>query len=71
MLLDIGLPGVSGLDVLSDLVEQEPDLPVVVLTAHDDDNVRRRCAEAGAAFVTKPLILAELRDVVSERLAGR
>jgi len=71
VLLDIGLPGVSGLDVLSDLAEQQPDLPVVVLTAHDDDNVRRRCAEAGAAFVTKPLILAELRDVVSERLAGR
>jgi len=70
VLLDIGLPGVSGLEVMGRLVEQQPDLPVVVLTAHDDDDVRQRCGEAGASFVTKPLVLAELREVVSERLAG-
>jgi DNA-binding response OmpR family regulator len=68
VLLDIGLPGASGLDVLEELAEQRPDLPVVVLTAHDEDDVRRQCTDAGAAFVTKPLVLAELRKVVRTRL---
>jgi len=71
VLLDIGLPGVSGLEVLADLAGQQPELPVVVLTAHDDEDVRLRCREAGAGFVAKPLVLAQLRAAVGERLAAR
>jgi two-component system, OmpR family, copper resistance phosphate regulon response regulator CusR len=68
VLLDIGLPGASGLEVLGELAEQRPDLPVVVLTAHDEEDVRRRCSDAGATFIAKPFVVAELREVVRERL---
>jgi DNA-binding response OmpR family regulator len=69
VLLDIDLPGVSGLGVLGELTDERPTLPVVVLTAHGDDDVRRRCSEAGADVLAKPLVLGELRKVVRARLA--
>ncbi|MCA1735633.1 MAG: response regulator [Actinobacteria bacterium] len=68
VLLDIGLPGVSGLDLLRKLATDQPGLPVVVITGHDDEDTRRRCAEAGASFIAKPLVLADLRRMVGELL---
>ena len=69
VLLDLGLPGASGLDVLAELKDQQSELAVVVLTAHDGEDVRQRCLEAGAGFLAKPLVLAELRGIVTARLA--
>jgi two-component system, OmpR family, copper resistance phosphate regulon response regulator CusR len=68
VLLDIGLPGASGLEVLDRLAGQQPELPVVVLTAHDEEEVRRRCLANGAGFLAKPLVLADLRTAVLDRL---
>jgi two-component system, OmpR family, copper resistance phosphate regulon response regulator CusR len=70
VVLDIGLPGASGLDVLEGIKAARPDLPVIILTGYDAPAVHERCLAAGAAdFVAKPLVLDEFRALVREQLA--
>jgi len=61
VLLDLGLPGVSGLDVLSTLRQRDASLPVIVLTARAEVADKVRGLELGANdYVTKPFSFAEL-----------
>jgi len=69
VVLDIGLPGTSGLDVLTAIRSHDPALPVLVLTGYDEPEMRSRCVAAGAtAFVTKPLVFEQLRATLREQL---
>lgn len=68
VLLDINLPRVSGLDVLSRLRANESThlLPVVILTSSDEERDRLRSYESGAnSFVRKPLDFAEFAETVA------
>ena len=61
LILDIGLPKVSGLDVLKRLRARDSRLPVLILTALDGVNDRVRGLDAGADdYLAKPFELAEL-----------
>jgi two-component system OmpR family response regulator len=61
LILDIGLPKKSGLDVLKRLRARESRLPVLILTALDGVNDRVRGLDAGADdYLAKPFELAEL-----------
>ena len=61
VLLDLGLPGVSGLEVLSALRQRDAALPVIVLTARAEVADKVRGLELGANdYVTKPFSFAEL-----------
>ena len=72
VVLDVTLPGRSGVEVLRDLRRQHPDLPVVMLTGHDDPVARRTCMDAGASgFLPKPLVFEDLRTEVRAHLVGR
>jgi DNA-binding response OmpR family regulator len=72
VVLDLALPDTSGLDVLKDIRAESPDLPVLMLTGHDDPASRRACLAAGAShFVPKPLVVEEFRATVSALLEGR
>jgi two-component system, OmpR family, response regulator len=60
-ILDIGLPGMSGLDVLSRLRGRSSNLPVLILTALNGVDDRVRGLDLGADdYLTKPFELAEL-----------
>ena len=48
LILDITMPGRSGLDILSDLKLLQPKLPVLVLSAHPEDQYAKRTLKAGA-----------------------
>lgn len=67
VVLDIGLPGMDGWEVL-DRIRKDPttkSIPVVVLTAHAEEESRRRANEGGAdAFVTKPFQPNDFRSTV-------
>jgi FixJ family two-component response regulator len=55
VVLDLRMPGMSGLDLLTHLAATGSPIPVVILTAHSDDEARRRTLQAGAvAFLGKP-----------------
>ena len=70
VLLDLGLPGADGFEVLGRLRSDVPSLPVILLTGRDDPAVRRRAYDRGAAaFVTKPLVSNDLRQAIEQVLA--
>ncbi len=72
MVLDLSLPGASGLDMLKDLKRERPTLPVLVLSMHAPDQFARRTMQAGASgYLTKDTTPTELAKAVSEVLAGR
>jgi DNA-binding response OmpR family regulator len=65
VILDMGLPGTSGLDVLRGIRAEHAHVPIIVVTGRDDPSVRQACLAAGAtAFLTKPFSIEELRQVV-------
>ena len=56
LILDIHLGGMSGLELLSRLRESGHNLPVLIITAHDDAQAREAAARGGcAAYLCKPL----------------
>ncbi len=68
ILLDLSMPGQSGMDVLPRIREAAPAAYIVVLTSHDSEwyqeHVRRRGADA---FVSKHEVLERLISVILER----
>jgi DNA-binding NarL/FixJ family response regulator len=71
VLLDLSMPGVQGLSGLLLLRSQHPDIPVVVVSAHDDPETIRRCMEFGASgYVPKSLSVEEIRTAVGTVLGG-
>ena len=71
VLLDLSMPGVQGLSGLLLLRSQHPDVPVVVVSAHDDPETIRRCMEFGASgYVPKSLSVEEIRAAVETVLGG-
>jgi two-component system copper resistance phosphate regulon response regulator CusR len=72
VLLDLRLPGKAGLEVLEEIREGKPRLPVIALTALDDVSSKVGGLEAGADdYVTKPFSIEELAARVRARLRGR
>ena len=49
MILDISMPGRSGLDLLGDLQRVQPKLPILVLSMHAEDQYGKQVLKAGAA----------------------
>ena len=69
VLLDLGLPDADGLDVLRELKAAHPDLPVIVLTAHDSlANAIESIKQGAFHFVSKPYALEELLSLCTRAL---
>jgi len=68
MVLDINLPGVSGLDLLEDLAARELDLPVIVTTAYRLANQEHLDRHPGLTILEKPVPLKKLRALVQRYL---
>jgi two-component system response regulator FixJ len=65
-ILDIGLPGMSGLDLQERLAVENPQIRVIVVSAHDETEMRTRALAAGAiAFLGKPVNDKALLDAIS------
>ena len=56
VLSDINMPGMDGLQLLGEIKQRFPELPVMMVTAYGDDERRRRANAMGAAeFLAKPV----------------
>jgi DNA-binding response OmpR family regulator len=73
VILDLAMPGLSGVDVLQELIARRPQQRVLVLSARSDIDSKVACFNLGADdYVTKPFLLEELLARVRARLrAGR
>ncbi len=71
VVLDVGMPGKSGLDALKDLKQVCPKLPVLVLSAYPEDQLARRMLKAGASgYLTKDSAPNELVQALRKILGG-
>jgi two-component system invasion response regulator UvrY len=71
VMLDITMPGRSGLDVLKDLRGMRPKLPVLVLSMHPEDQYGKRILKAGASgYMNKKSAPEELITAIRKLLAG-
>lgn len=76
IVLDVRMPGISGLSVLDTLVAQGVDQPVILLTGHGTVDMCRRAFKSGAAeFLEKPvddeLLLEALQNGVRQHVKSR
>jgi CheY-like chemotaxis protein len=69
VLLDIGMPGMNGIELLERIRAIHPSAGVVMVTANADPQLARQALELGArAYVDKPFDLAYLKRVVAATL---
>ena len=70
IVLDVRLPGVSGLDFQEQLARHHHDIPVIFMTGHGDIPMTVRAMKAGAVdFLTKPFRDQDMLDAVTAALA--
>jgi len=71
MILDVTMPGRSGVDLLADLQRLRPKLPVLVLSMHPEDQYGKRVLKAGASgYMNKDTAPEELIKAIRRVLAG-
>jgi len=71
LVLDINMPGRSGMDVLRDVKHDHPRLPVIILSCHPEDQYAVRCLRAGAsAYINKESAPEELAKATKKILSG-
>ena len=69
LILDVGMPGMNGLELQRRLSEAGQRIPIVFVTAHADDEQERRAMEAGAIrFLYKPFSQESLLQAVRSAL---
>jgi putative nucleotidyltransferase with HDIG domain len=72
MLCDIRMPGTSGVDLVPQALEIEPELAILMLTAVNDATSAALCMQRGAMdYLTKPIELADLGRAVQRALKRR
>ena len=60
VLIDVLLPGISGIETLRRVKQMHPKARVVMVTAHDQDHLRQEARKYGAMdYITKPLTFSE------------
>jgi DNA-binding NarL/FixJ family response regulator len=71
VILDISMPGKSGLDILDDLKRLRPKLPILLLSMHPEQQFARRALKAGAAgYLTKDGVPEELKLAIKKIVVG-
>jgi DNA-binding NarL/FixJ family response regulator len=71
VLLDLSMPGIHGYSGLMFLRAQNPEIPVMVVSAQESPSVIQRCLEFGASgFIPKSLEVKRIREAVAAVLEG-
>jgi DNA-binding NtrC family response regulator len=70
LVLDVQLPGLSGLDLQQELVKDGVQIPIIFITGHGDIPMSVRAMKAGALeFLTKPVNAEDLLDAIQQAIA--
>lgn len=71
LVLDITMPGRGGIDVLKEVKQQRPKLPILILSMHPEDQYAVRALKTGAAgYMTKEVVQEELIKAIRKILRG-
>jgi FixJ family two-component response regulator len=71
LILDVAMPGMSGLDLQKELKRRGQAIPIIFITAQKDEEVRKQALKQGALkFLYKPFSEGDLLDAVNAALGG-
>ncbi|MGA2810477.1 MAG: response regulator [Candidatus Acidiferrum sp.] len=71
LVLDIAMPGMSGLDLQKELKSRGYKIPIIFITAQRDESIRKRVLEQGAVdILLKPFSDIALREALSKAMGG-
>lgn len=71
LLLDLGLPGMNGIEVTRQLKKTTPDLEIIIFTIFDEENRVLAAIQAGASgYLLKGMSASRMRDAITEVAAG-
>ena len=72
LVIDVAMPGMTGPELQQELKRRGVDIPIVFITAHSDDSLRRRLIEQGAVeCLLKPFSDTALLEAVTAALSSR
>lgn len=72
VLTDIQMDGMNGIELMESILSEKPDIPVVVISAHDEFEYAQKCIRLGARdYLIKPVQLSQLTKVVGAELSNR
>ena len=71
LILDVAMPGMSGLDLQDELKRRGHAIPIIFITGQKDEDIRKRAFRQGAVkFLYKPFSDSALLDAVNAALSG-
>lgn len=71
LITDVRMPGINGIELQRRIRTARPKLPVIFISAHNDDETRQRALDEGAAsFLYKPFDAGELLEAIRVALAN-
>jgi FixJ family two-component response regulator len=71
MITDVRMPGINGIELQRRIRTQRPRLPVIFISAHNDEETRQRALDEGAAsFLYKPFDAGELLEAIRVALTN-
>jgi two-component system, LuxR family, response regulator FixJ len=69
LIIDYQMPGLNGIEIVSELRKRGSNVPAIMITANDDPSIKRRAAELGISRVLgKPLSNNVLLDAIRDEL---
>jgi FixJ family two-component response regulator len=72
LIVDIVMPGMTGIELQRELILRRQEMPIVFITAHHDETIRPQRLDAGAAeILLKPFTEAGLLEALNAALAQR
>jgi FixJ family two-component response regulator len=71
VITDVRMPGMDGIELQRRIRLERPELPVIFISAHNSEEIRRKALDEGAVdFLYKPFDAANLLDVIQAALAN-
>ena len=71
LILDVSMPGMSGLDLQGELKRRKQSIPIIFISAQMDEDIRKQALQRGAVrFLHKPFSDNDLLDAVNAALDG-
>ncbi|MEJ5056854.1 MULTISPECIES: response regulator transcription factor [unclassified Pseudomonas] len=72
LISDVQMPGMTGLDLQTELLSQGHDIPIIFITAYPEESVRKRAKSAGAiCFLSKPFDGQVMINCIEQILRNR
>ncbi|MFD0715770.1 response regulator [Paenibacillus sp. GCM10027626] len=70
VLTDIQMDGMNGIELMEAILSEKPDVPVVVISAHDNFEYAQKCIRLGARdYLIKPVLLPQLIEITERELS--